>query len=59
MTYVGDFTFTKDEAFGVYHIDISQKSTLHVRATVKNYEQSGVYIFVQHRAKNQIHAGRI
>ena len=53
MTYVGDFTHTKEEAFGDYHNDISQKSTRHIRATVKNYEKTGVYIFVKLSKKKQ------
>ena len=46
-TYDGDFTISKEEAFGIYHIDISQNSTRHFRATVENYEKNGDYIFVQ------------
>ena len=47
MTFYGDFTLAKDEAFGDYHVDISQKSDRHIRATVKTYEKTGVYIFVK------------
>ena len=47
MTYVGDLNLTKDEAFSDYYIDVSQKSTRHIPATVKNYEKTGVYIFVK------------
>ena len=47
MTFYGDFTVAKDEAFGDYHVDISQKSSRHIRATVKTYEKTGVYIFVK------------
>ena len=38
MACVGDFTLVKDEASGGYHVDTSQKSTRHIRATVKIYE---------------------
>ena len=38
MSYVGNFTLTKDDAFGDYHIDILKKSIRHIWATVKNYE---------------------
>ena len=47
MTFYGDFTLAEDEAFGDYHVDISQKSNRHIRATVKTYEKTGVYIFVK------------
>ena len=38
----GDFTLAKDEAFGDYHLDVSQKSNRHIRVTVKTYEKTGV-----------------
>ena len=47
MTFYGDFNLAKNDAFGDYHVDISQKSNRHIRATVKTYEKSGVYIFVK------------
>ena len=47
MTFYADFTLAKNEAFGDYHVDISQKSNRHIRATVKTYEKTGVYIFVK------------
>ena len=46
-SFYGDFTLAKDEAFGDYHVDISQKSDRHIRATVETYEKTGVYIFEQ------------
>ena len=71
MAYVGDFTLSKDEAFGDYHVDTSHNSTRHIRATVKNYEEIRRLHFcriiqkenkrrVHLRAqKNQLHAGRV
>ena len=47
MAFYGDFTLAKNEAFGVYHVDISQKSNRHIRGTVKTYEKNGVCIFVK------------
>ena len=47
MTFYGDFTLAKVEAFGDYPVDISQKSNRQIRATVKTYEKTGVYIFVK------------
>ena len=52
MTYVRDFT--KDEAFGDYHFDISQTLTRHPQATVKNYEKTDVYVFVNFFKKKTI-----
>ena len=68
MTFYGDFTLAKDEAFGDCHVDISQKSNRHIRATVKTYEKTAVYIFEKLLKKktdgeftlwkNLIHTGR-
>ena len=52
MTFYGDFTLAKDEAFGDYHVHISQISNRHIRATVKTYEKTGLYIFLKLFRKN-------
>ena len=68
MTYVGNFTLIKDEAFGDYHIDTSQKLTRHIRATwklQKTVVNISAKLFkkktggVHRRTKNQLHAGRV
>ena len=46
LTNVGDFTLTKNETYGDYHNNFSQKSTHHSRAAVKTYEKTGVSNFV-------------
>ena len=70
MTFYGDFTLAKDEAFGDRHVDISQKSSCHIRAAVRTYEKNqGLHLCetIQKEnerrnhllAKNLFHTGRI
>ena len=69
-TYVGDLTPDKNEAFFVYHTDVSQKSTRQLGATVENYKKTDVDNFVKlcgrkkrrrvhFCAKNQLDAGKL
>ena len=45
--FSGDFTLAKDEDFGDYYCDLSEKSNRILRATVKTYEHTGTYVFLK------------
>ena len=45
--FSGDFTLAKDEDFGDYYCDLSEKSNRILRATVKTYEQKGTCVFLR------------
>ena len=45
--FSGDFTLAKDEDFGDYFCDLSEKTNRLVRATVKTYEHTGTYVFLK------------
>ena len=45
--FSGDFTLAKDEDFGEYYCDLSEKSNRILRATVKTYEHTGTYVFLK------------
>ena len=45
--FSGDFTLAKDEDFGDYYCDLSEKSNKKLQATVKTYEHTGTYVFLR------------
>ena len=45
--FSGDFTLAKDEDFGDYFCDLSEKTNRLVRVTVKTYEHTGTYVFLK------------
>ena len=45
--FSGNFTLAKDEDFGDYYCDLSEKSDRILRATVKTYEHTGTYVFLK------------
>ena len=41
------FTATKDSEFGDCHLDISKAEKRLIRATLKTYEKTGIYVFLK------------
>lgn len=47
MSFFADFTLAQDEVFGDYNCEISQDSKRLIRATVKNFDKTGPYVFLK------------